>query len=99
MNISSEYRVLLSREKTRPLPFSKNLTCDLSYHPHGFDWSSLVMVVIASICVLALAKFGRIYAFKIIMRRYAKGQYSLVENNIERTTAPTKMITSSKASI
>lgn len=77
MNISTEYRVLIGRQNTNTLPFSKNLTCDLSYHPHGFDWSSSVMVVIASLCVLVLAKFGRIYAFKIIMRRYAKGQYLL----------------------
>jgi hypothetical protein len=42
--------------------------CDPTYHPSRFDWSNVALVLISSIVIVFLARFGKLISFKIIFR-------------------------------
>jgi hypothetical protein len=55
--------------------------CDPTYHPNRFDGSAILLMVLSPILILALARFGTIYSFKVIFRRVPRKMRRMVQNN------------------
>ena len=67
-NYWTPIEVFLDFDSDQSVTLEYEFTCDASYRAIHYDWSLLILLVLSTIVVAILARFGRIVSIKILIR-------------------------------
>lgn len=60
-------KLILTFTNKKPIDLEYQFICDELYRPRRFDWSNLILIFLECISIIFLARFGRIFAIKLII--------------------------------
>ena len=66
-NYWSVKKLIISFTNRKPIDIEYQFICDDDYRPRRFDWSNIILISLECISILFLARFGRIFAIKLLI--------------------------------